>query len=683
MRIKQLLLALFFFSTSLSMAKAPNKRSFTEFGYPKNMISFGQKNGATYFFKDDPLRDYEKSGFYLEIMVSPLIQKEKSHLNFKLGEIPVMSLDLKEYTDTIKIYIPLHKNSIESGYIKLSIEPILWFPNEDCMDIDQKSVWMRVSDNSYFHDIKLEPVSEKKSWNISTFIPSVQAILIPKTNFDDYVSVLSYLHFFFLHTQGKNIPIKFLDQSIPRDFHHALILGETNEINKKVLESLGITPSIESNGLALNYLEYQDSSSNKSIYLNNLFVTGKSHKDLEKLIRILFTDLGKSTLLNESFSVFENAQKTETIYKFETKRNYNLEALGMDEEVISGKGRIRKNLMIPEFLAKPSLNTISLDISASYSPVTGNQKAYLNVFINNKLLQTYQLDGSGLLEKKISARKAQFGASNYIGFEFIYIPEGGMCDDDSPDFFAQINPALSSVSLQYHTKVPETFHAFPANFHGKETNIIYDYQITLDDITNFSKIISLLNLRDTEALGVYLPKIHSLKNLEEKLPNSNLVLVSKSQNNYDKRLDNSPFLRFSESKVIYRSDELDLFFSYYRENSLNYVQLFTYQGVKILKFNILSKDNLAFERLMEGFREQFLTNTGNVMVSNSERYFFFDLNQTDLKNQKMESEAKFNSFWKNYRIMIISILISLLIVLLIYIYKKSRFAQKSIEDARK
>ncbi|MCH7402722.1 cellulose biosynthesis cyclic di-GMP-binding regulatory protein BcsB [Belliella kenyensis] len=683
MRLSLLILVLFFNCQLFVIAKDTIKRPFTEFGYPKNTISFGKKSGAVFYIADDPLRDFSQSGFYLEIMVSPLIQKEKSQINIKLDDTPVMSLNLGEQADTLKVFVPLQKRANGSGFLKLAIEPSLWYENEDCMDIDQKSIWLRVSDNSYFLDRTLEPATVKKEWNIAEFLPSVQTILIPKANLESYASAVSHLHFFFLHNQGKNLSLKFLEDADPLDFHHALIVGESSLVKKSLPASFATSKELDSNPIAIYSFEYMDSLRNQTIYLNNLIVTSKNSGDLDILTQNLFTDYGKSVLLNESFSIVEKHTSYDRTYKFDTKQKYNLSELGMDEEVISGKGRVRKNFLIPEFLAKPSLNTLSVDLSVNYSPVGKNDKAYLNVFINNRLLQTYQLDDSGVLEKSIAARKAQFGASNYIGFEFIYIPEGGMCDEAAADFFAQINPKNSFIGLQFHNRIPETLHAFPSNFDGKEVGIIYDYDLSLDDIKHFSKIISLLNIRDTKALGIYLPKVTGTKNITDDAGEMNLILVSRSGNNFESLLQDSPYVEFSKSKIIYRSDELEKFFGFIPDKQLNYVQLLDNGSNKVLKFNLFSKDRLAFEKLLDGFREQFLTNTGNVMIANSKRYFFFDLSQTDVKNQKLESEARFESFWHGYRILIISILAALVIVLLIYIYKKSRFAQKSIEDARK
>lgn len=676
-----LILSLLILNSSLLLAGNSFKRPFDEFGYPKSTISYGQKNGIVFFFKDDPLRDYENSGFYLELLVSPLIDKAKSQLAIKLGDIPVQTLSLQADTDTIKVYIPLLKNISQSGFIKLSIEPNLWFPIDDCMDIDQKNIWVKVSENSYFEEKTLGPSTELSKWSIARFLPSSQQILIAKKDFNNYAGALAHLHYFFLQTQGKSLPLKFLEETSANDFHHAVIVGEVSTLQSELSKRFQASEKFQGTGAQIMSFEYLDSINNQTVYLNNLILSSDKASDLENLVRQLFTQVGESSLLNSSIQLIESPRH-EPRYLFDVKNRYSLQSLGMNEEVIAGKGRIRKNLSLPEFLAKPSLNTISFDISATYKPVRGNEKAYLNIFINNRLLQTYQLDGSGFIEKRIESRKAQFGAGNFIGFEFIYIPEGGMCNENAADFYAQIDPNQSAIGFQYHSIKAKNFHSFPSNFSGREVQIIHDYALSLDDIPSFSKIIGLLNLRDTESLGIYLPKILSLNTAPETF-NTHTVLVSRSDNNFEKQLDGAPFLIFDQQKISYRSDELDKFFSYRKDNALNYAQIFEHKGLMVLKLNLLSANHLAFDKLLEGFREQVLTNTGNVMIADHEQYFFFNLSQTDLKNEKRENKAKFESFWYAYRIIIISMLIAIVIVLLIYIYKKSRFAQKSIEDARK
>ncbi|UJP65492.1 cellulose biosynthesis cyclic di-GMP-binding regulatory protein BcsB [Mongoliitalea daihaiensis] len=659
------------------------KRPLSEFGYPRQTIVYGQKNGAIFFIKEDPLRDYSKSGIHLELMVSPLIDKSKSTILLKLADSPVMSLALENYGDTIHVFVPFKQNAAQFGFIKLSIEPNLWYPILDCMDIDQKTVWMKVTENSFLEDHTLPPPTTQTKWTLGSFMPSVQKLLVSKKSFQENLSAISKIHYYYQTTYGKNLQLQYLEDSSPLDYYHAVIVGSLAAIQDEIPEVLQTVKPLQSSGLSIHTFEYLDSIRKEQVFLNSLIFSGNNPEELESLIYSLFNDAGESFLLSDSFQLIEENIMKEP-YQFLTKSSYTLGELGLDEQVISGKGRIRKNLTLPEFISKPSLNKLGMNISVVHKPIEKGEQAYLNIFLNNKLIQTYKLNETGRLERKINPIKAQFGTGNYLGFEFIYIPSEGMCDPESPDFYAHILPYDTDIQLNYHRKIAETLHAFPANFHNKSVHLVYDMEASLSDIPKISKIIGLLNVRDVNLLGHYLPSIIPLdKATLQTSNNSNYIFLSNSPNNWNEISGTYPHVLFSDQQLVYRSEQLDRFFEFYQGSALDYVQLYNNGGSKFLQFNLQNNQDDSFDRLLDGFRDQFLTNTGNVMTANTDQYFFFDLNQTELKKQQAENRVRFESYWNTYRILIISLLIGLSIILLMYIYKKSRIAQKSIEDARK
>jgi hypothetical protein len=685
MRILTMILTIFTFASSFPVVgqREDIRRPFSEFGYPRQTIVYGQQNPVVFFVKNDPLRNLSKSGFYLEIVLSPLIDKTKSKLTVRVSDWPMLVFPLKDQQDTIQVFVPMLKTLDDSGFTKLSVEPNLWYQDQDCMDIDQQSVWLNITENSYFKDAILPPPSQKTSWTIGDFLPSAQKILISKKNFQQFSGTLVRLHYYMQAKHGKNIAIQYLEESTPIDYYHAIIIGKPADVVSAVNKKFTTDDFPKKPGIHLHVFEQLDSLNSNKIFYNTLVVGSNEPESIEKTIEALFASVGESFTLGNSFNLIERSIKP-TEYHFSTKNTYSLRDLGLDDEMITGIGRIRKNVTLPDYIGKPSLNTFSMRVALVHKPVLEGEQAYANIFFNNKLVQTYRLDETGRLDKKIMATKAQLGAGNYIGFEIIYIPREGLCYPDSFDFYAQLLPDESLVEFQYHRDIAQSIHSFPANFQGKQIQLVHDFDLGIADIPDLSRILALINTRDVKNLGFYLPEILHLQHQQSLIQkDAHLILLSKSRNNWKEITTIDGPIIFDDEQIIYRSDELENFFKFHSGSPLNYVQFFNRGSRKFLQFNLLSNQKAGFERLLDGFNDNFLTNTGNVMVANNSRYFFFDLKDRELKNQKSENIKKFEEFWDSYRILIISILLISVVVLLLYIFKKSRIAQKSIEDARK
>ena len=79
-----------------------------------------------------------------------------------------------------------------------------------------------------------------------------------------------------------------------------------------------------------------------------------------------------------------------------------------------------------------------------------------------------------------------------------------------------------------------------------------------------------------------------------------------------------------------------------------------------------ARNTEAMEMALNGVQDQFLTNSGNVLISNPKRYFFFDLRFKTVLDEEMDSQNRFLSFWETYRLFIIVVVIAFIIVLLSY-----------------
>lgn len=652
---------------------------FEQYGYPRQTTVTGS-TPVNFYIKHKETRDYANSFFDLEITVSDLIDRKRSGIRFRVGDFYTSSIKLDDFQDTIRVKVPLSASAISSGYIHLSIEPNFFWEDEDCSDLDQRSIWMQVTQNSGIVEKRLSFSEKKPEFAINDFLPTVENLLVEKSILENYPDLLAHTHFLFQKNFGTKLNIKALEDANDEDYHHGLVISNPNGVRKYFSEE-NLRNSAGAVEFKISYKETFDSTASKNVYTSSLIMNIPDREAFQKGIETLRDPELKSSAITE-YMLISEVQKRNPEFGFKLKNTYTFDELGMESEEISGIGIIRRNLPLPSYLAKRAVRNLELNVAVNYRPIQKKEQGYLNVYLNNRLLESIRLDQSGILQKSIFLDIIQLSTGSYFGFEFIYIPEGGLCDRSSDNFYAVIDSNQSKISPTFFPKTPSTFASFPANFKNKSVALHYEKISGITDIETFSDIIYLLNDRDPHVNELYLPRIQRFDPEYVLDRNTDYIFIIQSADLGNSNLSKSQFIQFIDGKVSYKSDQLDRFFEFYQNEKLNYLQLFDHNNSKILLLNQFNPYPKAVTRLWEVMKDQFLTNTGNVMISNEKRYSFFDLRSERTKSAEMETRANFDTFWDQYGILLILIAFSLLLILLVYIYKKSQEAKRNIENAR-
>jgi len=93
------------------------------------------------------------------------------------------------------------------------------------------------------------------------------------------------------------------------------------------------------------------------------------------------------------------------------------------------------------------------------------------------------------------------------------------------------------------------------------------------------------------------------------------------------------------------------------------------------------KESTLFS-LITNIREQTISNTGNVIVSNEDNAYFFDLRTANTTTNKSQINTVLDDFWSKYRLFIVSILLILVVLLMIFIFQKSKESKAKIQDEK-
>jgi len=673
-----LMLGLFSICRTIAATQIP----FSKFGYPEHSILYGPKASATFYFKQTEELNYEESFIHLDIISSQIINKDISTITFLIGDQPVFSSFLKDYGDTLRIDLPIRKNQIKSGFVKLEIKSNLVLNDEKCREYDEPSLWLDVTSESFFQEGQLAPIKIKPDWKIDQYVPIVDQLIIPKNFSTETADLVSYIHYYFKKTRNEDLKINYLEDVETSQLDRALVFGTGKELALHFPGEKNLGNRADQGELRIAYRHYLDSASQDSLYTSSLLLTGGDRKGLEKAIQFLFNQDLTTAAFTDQLTVFEST-KTDSIFQSELKNSFTLEELGLPAEQVTGMGKITKNLSLPNYLTKSNLKSLTLHLKINHKPISADESGFANVYINNDLIGSYKLNESGILDELIYPTQATFGTGSFIGIEYIYIPAGGLCDTTASEFYAQIDPKESTLEPIYYNRLPLTFYAFPKNFRGAPIEILYDYDLSKTDISAVSDLIALINIRYESKFQVYFPRFVRMdaerKSLET---NSNKIFLTRSPSAYHPVLRKTQYITFHGDSVSFRSDDIPRFFDLNYKDDFAFLQLFEHNGSKIFMINDITANHQALQNALLGVEDQYLTNSGNVMISNGERYYFFDLRNTELKNKAEETKNSFEEFWETFRVFVILILVTFIIILLSYIFKKSKIAKKNIEDAR-
>lgn len=667
---------------SLSSTFLAAQTPFSKFGYMDQSVMYGPKVSSTFYFKQYENLEFSESYIHLEILASQIINKNVSTITFLVGDQPIFSSFIKDFGDTIKIDLPIKQSQIQSGFVKLEIKSNLFLNDEGCREYDEPSLWLNLTAQSYFQEGTYKRAETKPEWKIDQLIPQIDKLIVSKNFLVENTDLVSYLHYYFKKSRKADLKINYLEEVRVSQLDRALVFGTGKELGVLFPEEQNLGKLADQGELRVAYHQYLDSTSQDSLFSSSLLLTGGDRRGLEKAIQFLFSKDLTSAAFTDQLSVLNGAE-LDSVFTSELKSSLTFEELGFRSEQVTGMGKINKNFSLPNYLTKSNIKSLTLHLKINHRPILPTEKGFANIYINNNLFGSYRLDESGVLDEVIYPTQVTFGIGSFIGVEYIYLPEGGLCDTNATEFYAQLNAVESKIEPIYYDRVPLTFHNFPRNFSGEAIEVLYDYDLSKKDISAVSDLIVLLNVRYESKFKVYFPRFIRIdsegKSLESK---SNKIFLTKSPQAYHQLLKENQYIKFQQDSISFKSDDVPRFFDLNYKDELAFLQLFEHNGSKIFMINDLTENHQALQQALLGMEEQYLTNSGNVIISTSDRYYFFDLRNSELESKGEDTRNSFEEFWVSYRIFISLILVVFIIILLTIIFKKSTIAKKNIEDAR-
>ncbi|MGY5355905.1 cellulose biosynthesis cyclic di-GMP-binding regulatory protein BcsB [Wenyingzhuangia sp. IMCC45467] len=657
---------------------------FNEYDYNDEITINGSKGMENIYIPVNEDVNVLNSYINLEFICSSVINHDNSHISILLADTPIETRFLKNENQLVNFKIPIKKKYIVSGFIKLTVKTNLKIGNEICEIYSEGGFWIKLTENSYFSYDILPTKKDIIKKTISFTIPDIKYIVLSEKNDIDEIQYASYIKFYFKRVYGLELEIKSIKDYENSVIDQAIILVPYNKLSKKIVERL---PSIkkQDTGLVSVYRDqYKDTISLDVYNGQNIIVTGKSKLGFNKAAHFLL----QKHLLNSSYVDYVYVNKQAKLLDIPKRKDYEpiyFKELGAQNGVLQGIGYLQSNISMPRSNFGSNVKKMEVKISGKYRPLSDGEQGYFNLYFNDNFLSSYKLNSTGELNIGFDFDDVIMQQENNFRYEFYFIPKGGMCEVAAANFYGQIDIVNSYFKpIGYELSSSLSFFRFPENFQSKPITIYTDLNPQHKLISAVSELIDIINPGETGLSGFIYPPIKNitLKDLEKDKETSKIIISSNSDK-FSEFYGDSPFVKFKNNTVEYRSEEVNPFFNVEYEKSMGVNQLFYHQGTPIMLVNIPKNYNEAtLLSLVSNIREQTISDTGNVILSKDENSYFFDLRVLNDNHDKNYLNYLLDDFWDKYRLFIILVLLILFILVLVFIYQKSKESKAKIENAK-
>jgi len=657
---------------------------FTDYNYEEEITIAGSKGMYTMYIPADENINVKNSYINLEFECSNVIDYGTSHLSILLDDIPVETRFLKNKNRLVRFKIPVRTKDIVSGFIKLTIKTNLKIGDKICEIYSEGGFWVKLTSNSFFsyHVFDVEEKHTKKT--ISPTIPDLEYIVLSSENNMEEIEYASYIKFYLRRIYGLDLKIKNIDFFEKSVIENSLILMPFDKLEEKVKDDL--PPFINNmDGLVSMYTDsYKDPRTLKVSKGENIVITGKTNSGLSKASLFVL----QKHLLNSCYVDYVFVNEKTTLLDIPKRKDYEpvyFNELGAQKNVLQGIGYIESNIVIPRSSFGSNVKKIEVQIKGKYRPLDEEEQGYVNLYFNEDFLRSYKLDSTGDLNLIFDFDDVVMQQENNFKYEFYFVPKGGLCKRTAATFYGQIDVENSYFkAIGYENSKSLSFFKFPENFQSNPIVIYTDLEAQHKMINTISELIDIMNPGEVGLSGFIYPSVKkaNLDEIEEDVVSSKIV-ISSNRTKFSNFFKDAPFISFNGDSVIYKSEDINPFSDVRYQKELGFNQLFYYNDNPVMLINLPENYNEnTLSSLVLSIKDQTISNMGNVIISNNKDSYSFDLRNLEKHKGKSYLASLLEDFWSKYRLFIVSVLLILAILILMFIFQKSKESKEKIENEK-
>ena len=670
--------------------------SFKAMGHDDDEAIYGMSGATSFYFKITP--QYEINGSKLVIYFEPsqALIRDKSYVNLFIGSKPVYSSRLTK--DSIqKISINLTRNDVTAdNYLKIGIKTLLTITDDQCRDLDNPAMWLKIKNYSYLSLVK----SNKNFFNninISNCFDSKKAIVYPENPTLHDLKAVAWAYSRLKKTQQKAIGVYEIDK-LPDTLRNYILVGNIASLSPDKRAFLKVTPQNNQGLLYLNksILTVTDTVTHmvdvkgqlfpvkavaqEVVPSEILFVTGGDDAGYEKTI----TSLGNMNILNSTFGDYLLINKAQNqFFKTvdENRSKLSLKQIGGVSDFLSGIGSLKSafNFKNSDFSFTPK--EVEIHIVANYSSLNPGDRGFFNIYLNGLLLSSEKLDASGKLNTSVTINRYQHHKYNTLEAEFRFYPNNGNCKNSFTNFFAEVDVDKSYLESKNPFITSDlSFYQYPEAFNSGTTRIVVSRPYAKYAAGAMGEIIFELN--NNINANNFPEFMYSDEIDPSELKKNNIIaLLSKD----DKLMDNFPDapIKFNKAFRLYNTDNNTVVYSLSDTTSNGLAQIFYGRSNNATLVLTATGKHLseAFIAAAKSITEQLSTLSSNVCISdvNNNKYLF-NINKSSDNLEYIDTKSALTRFWDSYNLYILLGILVLILLSFLYIRSKVQKSQELFND---
>lgn len=655
---------------------------FSAYDYADEITIDGAKGEESIYIPVNENIDVLNSFINLEFACSNVLDFNQSHISILLADTPVETRFLKNENQIVSFKIPVKQKDIVSGFIKLTVKTNLRIGNETCEIYSEGGFWVKLTENSFFSYKVLSVKKTIVEKTISYTVPDLKYIVLSDENTIEDIEYASYIKFYLKRVYGLDIKVKSIEDFNNSVIDNAIILMPFDKLSTKISKHLPDFKNEDTGLVSIFRDKYEDPTTLDVYNGQNIVVTGKTNSGYSKAAHFFL----QKHLLNSSYVDYVFVNKQAKLLDVPKRKDYEpiyFKELGAQNSVLEGIGYLSSNISIPRSHFGSNVKKMDVNIKGKYRPLSDHEQGYFNLYYNDNFLTSYKLNSTGELNIAFNFDDIVMQQENNFKYEFYFIPEGGLCEIAPASFYGQIDNVNSYFKpIGYEESSALSFFRFPENFQSKPLTIYTDLKAEHKLISSVSELVDIINPGEAGLSGFIYPliKVANLDDITADLQTSKII-ISTENDKFSNFYGDSAFLNFKDNAVEFDSEEFSPFFNVEYEKSMGFNQLFYHNDSPVMLVNVPQgyKESTLLS-LVSNIREQSIYNTGNVIVANEDNAYFFDLRVLNDNQDKTYLNSVLDGFWGRYRLFIVSVLLILGILILVFIYQKSKESKAKIKD---
>jgi len=672
--------------------------SFKAMGHNDDEPIFGMSGATSFYFKITP--QYEINGSKLVIFFEPsqALIRDRSYINLFVGTKPVYSGRLTK--DSIQhITIALTKADVSAdNYLKIQVKTLLAITDDQCRDLDNPAMWVKIKNYSYLSLIK----SNKNFFNninISNCFDSKTAIVYNSNPSLHDLKAVAWAYARLKKTQTRNIGV-FEISKLPDSVRNYIMVGSMPTLRDDKRGLVKVTPQTNQGLLYLhkavttvtdtitrmveNHGRFTPvkSVSLEAVPTEILFVTGGDDAGYEKSI----TALGNMNVLNSTFGDYLLVNKAQnTFFKTidENRSKLSLKQIGGVSDFLSGIGSLKSafNFKNSDFSFTPK--EVEIRIVANYSSLNPGDRGFFNIYLNGLLLSSEKLDASGKLNTSVTINRYQHHKYNTLEAEFRFYPNSGNCKNSFTNFFSEIDVDKSYLESKNPFITSDlSFYQYPEAFNSGTTRVVVSKPYAKYAAGAMGEIIYELNNNiNANNFPEFMYSDDVLANPSELKKNNIIALLAKD----DKLLNEFPDapVKFNRNFRLYNTDNNTVVYSLSDTTSNGLAQIFYGRSNNATLVLTATGKHLseAFLAASKSITEQLSTLSSNVCISdvNNNKYLF-NINKSSENLEYIDTKSALTRFWDSYNLYILLGILVLILLSFLYIRSKVQKSQELFND---